>query len=88
MLEFDSERDALWPVAVYVHPPEIWSITPSASDPSAFITVHNTGKSGSSHPTPSQSFAPAPLLRSRHLERSLQLIASLVSCQSVGESSR
>ena len=43
MLEFDSERDALRPAAVYVHQPEIWSITPSAADPNAFITVHTDG---------------------------------------------
>ncbi len=43
VLEFDLERDELRPVAVYVHAHEIWSITPSPTDPCAFITVHNEG---------------------------------------------
>ena len=43
MLEFDLERDELRPVAVYVHAHEIWSITPSPTDPGAFVTVHNEG---------------------------------------------
>ena len=43
LLEFDEESNTLGCVAVYRHPKEIWSISPSPRDSQTLFTCYNTG---------------------------------------------